>query len=308
MKKLYILLTACLLTAATQAQTLFNLTVGNETYFSAPGSSIVSAPGWDNDPILSQQLAFEFPFHGKKYTEFHISPNGNIYFGNDPLTSVIDPFGCDLYDNPNDDDTAMIRVVNLGTGSNHVKVIEWQNARFKQGEADDVANFQIRLHESGNVTFVYGKIVASAGAFGSQSGPFCGIWDDISGTYLFLHDDPSNPAQQRSFSLPFPNLSGTPGEGTTYSLSQDINSVKSANVFPLYIYPNPASNLVTVSAKDGFEQEIEIYNANGQAITLPIRHYENSIELDTRILGQGIYFIQMKDQGSVYRQKLIIQR
>ncbi|MBI1222043.1 MAG: T9SS type A sorting domain-containing protein [Bacteroidetes bacterium] len=305
MKILYTL--GCLLLAsALQAQdrTLFNLNVGNETYYSSTNFYIVSSPGWDDAPITNQQLGFDFNFHGKTYSEFHINPNGNIYFGADPAKSVIDVFGVDLYDNPNDQDTAIITVATAIFGSNKIKIIEWKNARFKNGAANDVANFQIWLDKDANkVTFVFGSCTASAGAFGSDNGPTCAIWDEPSNSYLFLSADPANPTTNRTWKMPFPHLNGLPAEGTTYEFTQMINSVHHPEPVQTSTYPNPATDKLQVRVANGIIQSLRIRNMNGQVQHVAYTIQENKAQVQVDELAPGIYLlcVEEKDNNQVIR-------
>lgn len=308
MKTLFTIISS-MMVSATMAQTMFNLDVSTENYYPVNAPYTVSMPGWDNDPIEHQQLGFEFTFHGKKYTEFHISPNGNIYFGTDPLASVIDPFGCDLWDNPNDGDTASIVVKTVGTAGKAVKVIEWRNARFKKGAESDIANFQIRLfEETGNIHFVYGNIVASEGAFGESTGSFCGVWDDPAKTYIFLHGDVSSPAVDRTFKLPFPTLDGVPAEGTKYGFTSVVNGVSPVKPLPLNLYPNPTQGNVTIQLENEAIASLNVYTLTGKKVQINHVQEGNQIQLRTAELPAGTYLVRIEDTDAVRVARLMVSK
>ncbi len=308
MKTLFTIL-GSLLVSATMAQTKFELNATTETYYAAPAPYYVSTPGWDDDPIEYQQLGFEFTFHGKKYTQFHISPNGNIYFTDDPFESVIDPFGCDLYDNPNDGDTASIVTQTLGSAGNRVKVIEWRNARFKTGAESDVATFQIRLFENGgNINFLYGDIVASEGAFGEATGSFCGIWDDLSSSYLFLHGNTEAPSMQRTFGLPFPTLDGVPANGTKYEFTSVVNSVDPVTTLPLNIYPNPAKGNTHIQLENENMKSLQVYTMRGEVVNIAYTQNGSELTLETNELPSGMYLIRVLDADAVRIARLVVNK
>ncbi|MDX5321591.1 MAG: T9SS type A sorting domain-containing protein [Bacteroidota bacterium] len=302
-------LAGALVLSTSMAQKMYQMTPGNETYYPGPSPYSASMPGWDNDPIEYIQLGFDFEFHGKKYSEFHISPNGNIYFDlNNPLNSVIDPFGTDLWDNPNDGDTARILISTIGSPGAKVKIIAWENARFKNGAESDVANFQIRLFEAnGQISFVYGDIVASAGAFGTNSGPFCGLWDDNTTTYLFLHGDPASPSLDRKFALPFPNLNGVPVSGTRYTFTQEVNSVDHALNLGVNVFPNPANHLVNIALENGQVKTVALFNVAGQKIEIDWQIEGDQATLNVAGLPEGIYVLKVEDELAVRSSRITVK-
>jgi len=308
MKTLFTIL-GSLLASSAMAQTMFRLNATTETYYAAPAPYYISTPGWDDEPIEYQQLGFEFTFQGKKYTQFHISPNGNIYFTDNPFESVIDPFGCDLYDNPNDGDTASIVSQTLGSAGNRVKIIERRNARFKTGAESDVATFQIRLFEKdGKIAFLYGDIVASEGAFGEATGSFCGIWDDVTKTYLFLHGSTTAPSLKKTFGLPFPNLDGVPANGTKYEFNSVINSVNPVSTMPLNIYPNPAKGNTHIQLENENMQSLQVYSMSGELVNITYTQIGSDLTLATNDLPSGMYLVRVLDADAVRIARLIVNK
>jgi len=73
------------------------------------------------------------------------------------------------------------------------------------------------------------------------------------------------------------------------------------------VYPNPASDYITVEVENNSGMTLNIYNAVGQLVkSKKIAH--NKTQIDIRYLNNGIYMIEMKSQTSLQSQKLIIQR
>ncbi|WP_339887199.1 T9SS type A sorting domain-containing protein [uncultured Flavobacterium sp.] len=76
------------------------------------------------------------------------------------------------------------------------------------------------------------------------------------------------------------------------------------------VYPNPASNYVTIET--GFSDgnlKIELINDLGQVLkTNEIIQGNNSIQLETYNLNNGLYFIKISDKQISKYQKLLIQK
>lgn len=123
------------------------------------GGTVAYAAPWDNHTAgaaTQVTLPFTFNFDYNPYTQFYISPNGFITFGNAlqpnatnyaPVANatlhngVISAFGTDLISNGAD-----ITYGIEGVAPNRTMVIQWANAVRKTSAGD--FNFQIRLNEN----------------------------------------------------------------------------------------------------------------------------------------------------------------
>lgn len=123
------------------------------------GGTVAYAAPWDNHTAgaaTQVTLPFAFNFDYNSYTQFYISPNGFITFGNAlqpnptnyaPIANitlhsgVVCAFGIDLISNGSD-----ITYGIEGVAPNRTMVIQWENA-VRKADAGDF-NFQIRLNEN----------------------------------------------------------------------------------------------------------------------------------------------------------------
>lgn len=70
------------------------------------------------------------------------------------------------------------------------------------------------------------------------------------------------------------------------------------------VYPNPASNFVTLSLVEG---QIKIYNAQGQLVTLSVVEGQNKT-IDISSLSSGIYYLQFQSNDGVGVKKFEVLR
>lgn len=190
-----------------------------------------------------------------------------------------------------------------------MKIIEWRNARFKNGAETDIATFQIRLFENGGrINFLYGEIVASEGAFGEATGSFCGVWDDLTSTYLFLHGNTVSPSMKRTFSLPFPTLDGVPANGTKYEFTSVVNSVNLVSALPLNIYPNPAKGNTHIQLENENMQSLQVYTMSGEVVIIAYSQNGSELTLESNELPSGMYLIRVLDADAVRIARLVVNK
>ena len=76
----------------------------------------------------------------------------------------------------------------------------------------------------------------------------------------------------------------------------------------LNIFPNPASNIVTIKMDDEIEIEnVEIYNLIGKKVISENVNNQKNIELNVSNLSKGIYVVKAKVNNFIISKKLIIQ-
>jgi hypothetical protein len=97
---------------------------------------------------------------------------------------------------------------------------------------------------------------------------------------------------------------GTIGGADTSSSTAGITKLISADIS---MFPNPATTTVEVSAYGKQINEILVYNLQGQT-ELNKTFKTTSAQLDVSSMLNGIYIIQVKGNGFVTRNKLIIKR
>ncbi|MBL1279344.1 MAG: T9SS type A sorting domain-containing protein [Fluviicola sp.] len=81
-------------------------------------------------------------------------------------------------------------------------------------------------------------------------------------------------------------------------------SEKENNLFT--VYPNPATNLINVSFKDQSNKVVRLYNTTGQVLqTVYVKNEAESI-IDVTEFSQGIFYIEVEQNGTVRTEKVII--
>lgn len=85
---------------------------------------------------------------------------------------------------------------------------------------------------------------------------------------------------------------------------QDTSATDTVNKKVFSLYPNPAGNLVNISANDSIK-EVRVYDITGKTLLQKTFNSETRIALPTDNLATGTYFIQVKTQSGTTTQKLV---
>ena len=86
-----------------------------------------------------------------------------------------------------------------------------------------------------------------------------------------------------------------------------IINVETSSISGVSIYPNPATDQITVSMMDEYSK-VEIYTVSGQKVMEMITNGEHSVIVHVNHLESGVYFIQLrKDSGEAKVEKLIVR-
>lgn len=182
---------------AAAADYLFSYSSG--TYSEITGGTVLSTITTD-DGAENFALPFGFTYDGIRYFNARVCANGwlKLYNGTAPAdTDYSNNIGgtglltalCPLFDdlNPTGTPAAEIRYEQFGMTGNRILVIQWKNIKW-YGSSGTPQNFQIRLHENGNVIhFVYGTMNTPGGT-GTAS---IGIVDANGGIGNFLSVTPA---------------------------------------------------------------------------------------------------------------------
>ena len=98
--------------------------------------------------------------------------------------------------------------------------------------------------------------------------------------------------------------------GQTYDFTANISGIVNISDITenINIYPNPASNFVTIETGSNIEN-IYIYNTVGQIVSVSkLQNFKTSkIEIDVSNLQSGIYFLNIETENGSFVKQLIIQ-
>ncbi len=85
-----------------------------------------------------------------------------------------------------------------------------------------------------------------------------------------------------------------------------ITGVEEINLFSTSIYPNPANNVVNISAENGTIENIQIIDLSGRTVIVTNSSTMNEI-INVSELNTGVYFVKVSINGNVETHRLIIQ-
>jgi hypothetical protein len=171
--KLFILLFFIASSAAAQVPTtaagyVFSSTSG--IYVPITGGTSVTAIIGDDVNSASLPIGFTFPFAGGTYTTLTANSNGwlSLINGNPTATvartntaangGTIAPLLMPLWDDHNGSPNGQAFYITEGAQPNRIFTFEWRSWRwFYDATGNNVISFQVKLHESGRIDFVYSQ-------------------------------------------------------------------------------------------------------------------------------------------------------
>src|SRR6185369_14532526 len=95
----------------------------------------------------------------------------------------------------------------------------------------------------------------------------------------------------------------------SYFRLADLNE-STASLYNLNVYPNPASNSITVmlNSESSSTATMEITNLMGQTVYANQIQPENANTINTEKFENGIYMLRVTEDGQVFNKKFIIER
>ena len=96
------------------------------------------------------------------------------------------------------------------------------------------------------------------------------------------------------------------------NLNQDVAELRTKNVIELNLFPNPATDFLTVEfvSIDLFDFKIDVYNSSGQAIhTFSINTRENpEIQISTKNWTTGVYTLIAKGNEQQFSKSFFVEQ
>lgn len=156
---------------------------------------------------------------------------------------------------------------------------------------------------SSSFTAVPGGIRQGSGTF-SNIGKTCFLWSTTDlDTYNSLYKYLSNSSEE-SFSSQGSNSSGLSVRCIS-NYPSSVNDLKNEN--KIKIYPNPASENITIDSKNNEFSTASIYNIIGKCI-LSQKLNKNNTKINIKSIQSGVYIIILSNElGKSIQQKLIIE-
>lgn len=224
---------------------------------------------------------------------------GYCYFDNGTRSVTI--YACDGSFAKRPGYTSVFSFKTETSGSEKIFIMQWKNMGVENGHDSDYLNFQIHLYEkSGNIEFHYGDSKLRNGLFNSgANGPSVGILEmDASFTTIFgqiwLKGNPSKPQTFNTYALY--TLDRLPQPGTVYRFVNQQSSidVNQSQKFAIDLYPQPASDKLTVSVSDDKIVRADVYSLDGKRVCNTAVNQKH-VDMDLSGLSPGIYLILFRD-------------
>ena len=333
-KKLFITALACFtFTSSSFCQNSYELIILEEMYYPLEKATLIDSAsfdhelGWDN-PEFSVPLGFTFSFLGNEIETLDQLGDGAGMFGSSsnssgvPLFYGLMPVSFDLADRGiSGEEPSLIRYQTTGNPGERVFVIEWYNAGLYEEIFDSETlpesslNFQIRLYENDHsIEFRYGSCIYPDPFDPSAEPGMASIFLDVNlssyeGDILTLSGHPAfpmieniNPEDIEMYSLDFYlNAMVYRFEPTSIPFSVHENNLLSCS-----IYPNPASNKLTVDLGDlnGVNTIIKLYDSSSKLVFE--KRSSSTLMIDISGFAKGMYSLELSTDEQVLRSQVVI--
>ena len=136
-----------------------------------------------------------------------------------------------------------------------------------------------------------------------------GAWENY---WLYTYTYDANNFTQ-SYAHKYWNNTGTKishGDSTykCFHTVMGINSLEK-NLQSVQLFPNPATNKITISKTADLQKEtiVSIYNIQGEMVITNTFYYQNTMEMDVSLLAKGVYIVKIQSEKGVGSRKLVIQ-
>ena len=301
--KFYFIFLISLIYTHTFAQTVtpYDFSSSTRTYAPLDNAALAVDANEDWEPFymaygVESEFAFDlFGLENQGFANF-LSPNllvgGELdYYAYDDIISLIIPHAVQFQNRANiaGNPPSLIRSITEGEVGSRIFKMEFANAGIyleedELGTLDMFINVQVWVHETSNcIEFHYGPHSITDETIGLDGEP--GYYVAIAATNeifsdedpiysISLEGDPSNPTAEvfengGQFNEEF-YLSSHPADGQVYTFCPEGISVNTRNKMldlDWTLFPNPASETLTISSQDINEGYFQIMSINGKLIS-----------------------------------------
>ena len=85
----------------------------------------------------------------------------------------------------------------------------------------------------------------------------------------------------------------------------DANSINDHNNIKLTVYPNPASNYISLKLPNKFTATAYIYDINGRQVASQALENSDHVKFGINNLSKGYYFVKLQNGNTNYTGKFI---
>lgn len=224
MKKILVGLLCLLLTTPLFSQSLSNYLFTPEagTYVHMTGGTQLLAGGADTQTSPLSPIGFEFWYMGNRYTQFKVTDNGILAFGNPTLpstngnslnTSGARPVLAPLWDDMAVWDEGNVSYLVAGSAPNRVLTVQWDTMQWNWNSGDQVISFQVKLFEKTGVIEYHYRQENNPPSGGTAS---IGMNATATGANNFLSLNGAGPNPAVSYTTETTTISVRPATGQIY--------------------------------------------------------------------------------------------
>jgi hypothetical protein len=309
MKKLFtLLLLLMLICLVTVAQPNYTFNSGTTSMSYITGTAFTSWTGTADDGFSSaENIGFTFTYDGTAFTQFQVSTNGFLQFGNtlaaatptDALNSTLRNVLAPLWDDLSVSATSDITYELSGSSGSYVLTVEWKNVKWNKSAASANAEFQIKLYEAdGKIEFIYGTMGtpnAGAASIGLNDATASGTW----GTFQSINVGGGGTNFHVSMVYVFNSIATAPASNTvltftpqtvapmsgTYTVGGTSPDFATLSIAAQALNLNGISGAVTLNIRSGtYDDIIHLINVAGTSSTntITIQKESGTVTLSPR--------------------------
>lgn len=323
MKKITLLLLVSL-TAVTgiKAQNFYNFTVEQQSYADLENTtSINDGQVWDYDTFGEFTMPFAFSIKGQAVNRFlfdddyfvlltpgadyDMSDEGLYFLSTSSIYTQDRTYSTKVSTSP-------ISYNVSGAEGNRILKFEMKNAGLETAEDygfdenEFYLSYQIWLYEADNaIEFHYGDNNITDVSMATDGEPLLAGFGDYNSLNVVL-GQVSNPLYGEYTENTFPlnsTLSDYPSNGTVYRFAPSgTASSPDFTIAKLTVYPNPATNILTLKQDNFTEGAYTITDMTGKTI-MQNKVSANNTQINVESLTSGVYFLHIENQHIKFIKK-----
>jgi len=279
-------------------------------------SSISEDIPWYNT-VWDLPIGFNFVFMGHSFNQLN-AWNEGLYFDLDNEDLFIEPYGAYLLDKgyvtPGPYILSPVSILHDGVSSNRIFKIQYRNAGFEDGGAQDSVNFQIWLYETSNVVEIHfgpRNIVSNVWQAPLQ-GPIIALISYLDNKAYIMEGDPNSPTAR--FIPPSDTLAtsdglfGAPPENMVYRFTPPpVDAVSSNSDQPkINISPNPFCDFISIDYLDKYKEvKVNLFDATGNLV---LTQTITNNKVDVSKIASGSYVLEVIADSKRLVKKIIKQK
>lgn len=274
---------------------------------------------WD-DTSKTVTIGFPVTLGGVAYSSVEVNSNGVLIFDSGTNFAAVVAYDADMMSLGTATSTSPVSYSVTGTTGSRILKVQWKNAGFYDGTANDFVNVQAWIYEGSNkieTHFGTSNIGNPGNIFGSAGGPANGVATSIDFftetiTGLFVQGNPASAtAVPLTASANYPSLSGTPANGAiyTYTVTGGMGVAEALNQVNVSVYPNPVMDELRIAGFEGAKNNVtvNVYDVLGKVVLTQQVKAAAIMPVNVSKLTKGTYFLEIVSGNNRAGKQLIKQ-